>query len=105
MYKDKCTMRHTINLKIINICKSFANDENASTAIEYALIAGLVSTAIIGSTNLLGESISDTFEKSAVHISGSTDAGQRPPTNSAPVNAPPSNFVPFNAPPSNSGTN
>lgn len=92
-------MRHTINLKIINICKSFASDENASTAIEYGLIAGLVSTAIIGSTNFLGENISDTFEKSAEHISGSTDAG-----GTDAGQGPSSNFVPFNGPPSNSGT-
>lgn len=87
--------RQTRNSKIINICKSFVSDESGVTAIEYGLLAGLVSTAIIGSTTLLGEGVSDTFEKSADHVSGGAAASQEPPAG----------FLPFNAPPSNSLAN
>lgn len=83
--------RPIMNLKIANICKSFVNDESGTTAIEYGLLAGLVSTAIIGSTTLLGEGVSDTFEKSADHVSGGTAAGQGASPNFSPFNAPPSN--------------
>lgn len=83
--------RPTMNLKIINICKSFYHDESGVSAIEYGLLAGLVSTAIIGSTTLLGEGVSDTFEKSADHVAGGKAAGQGAPPGFAPFNAPPSN--------------
>lgn len=85
--------RHTRNSKIINICKSFVSDESGATAIEYGLLAGLVSTAIIGSTTLLGENVSDTFEKSADHVSGGAAASQGPPSGYSPFNAPPSNSL------------
>lgn len=39
----------------------FWKDEEGATAIEYALIAGLIAVAIIGALTLLGNKIGDTF--------------------------------------------
>ncbi|NLN66614.1 MAG: Flp family type IVb pilin [Alcaligenaceae bacterium] len=39
----------------------FWKDEEGATAIEYALIAGLIAVAIIGALSLLGNSIEDLF--------------------------------------------
>lgn len=75
--------------KLITTCKSFVRDESGVSAIEYGLLAGLVSTAIIGGTTLMGDGVSDTFEKSAEHVSGGTGAAQGAPASSIPFNAPP----------------
>ena len=42
--------------------KIFCGDESGATAIEYGLIAALVSIAAIGAMTSLGESVSNTFE-------------------------------------------
>ena len=39
----------------------FLKDESGATAIEYGLIAALISVAIIGGAGALGNGISDTF--------------------------------------------
>lgn len=41
--------------------KSFLKDESGATAIEYGLIAGLVSVAAIGALQLMGTSLVDIF--------------------------------------------
>ena len=41
--------------------KRFLRDDSGTTAIEYVLIASLVSIAIIGGASLLGVSINDTL--------------------------------------------
>lgn len=41
---------------------SFFKREDGATAIEYAIIAGLIAVAIIVTAGLLGEGISDMFE-------------------------------------------
>ncbi len=41
----------------------FANDESGATAIEYGLIAALVSVAIIGALTTLGGKLTTTFGK------------------------------------------
>lgn len=38
------------------------NDEDAATAIEYALIAALIAVVIIGSVSLLGTQVSSVFD-------------------------------------------
>jgi pilus assembly protein Flp/PilA len=43
----------------------FANDESGATAIEYGLIAALISVAIIAAATTLGTNISNTFDKVA----------------------------------------
>lgn len=56
------------NLIIATYCKTqaalsnFAKREDGATAIEYALIAGLIAVVIIGATTALGGSIKTTFE-------------------------------------------
>lgn len=41
----------------------FWKDEEGATAIEYALIAGLIAVAIIGALTLLGTEIGDLFDR------------------------------------------
>lgn len=45
--------------------KKFLCDENGATAIEYALIASLVSLAIIGGATTTGTAISDLLQEAA----------------------------------------
>lgn len=42
--------------------KQFWNDEEGATAVEYALIIGLIAIAIIGALEILGGQISSSFE-------------------------------------------
>ncbi len=43
--------------------KTFFKDESGATAIEYGLIAALISVAAIGAMDLLGEGLETTFGK------------------------------------------
>ncbi len=43
------------------LVKSFLQDESGATAIEYGLIAGLVSVAAIGALTLMGGSLNTMF--------------------------------------------
>ena len=47
----------------MNMIARFAKDESGATAIEYGLIAALVSIAIIAALNLLAASLNTTFLK------------------------------------------
>lgn len=51
-----------------HLVRRFTADETAATAIEYALIASLVSVAIIGSLIALNGSMTDLFEYIRAHI-------------------------------------
>ncbi len=53
----------------IDILKKIRKDESGATAIEYGLIAALVSVAAIGALTAMGESLNETFEEVA-HILG-----------------------------------
>lgn len=44
-----------------NLFTRFLKDESGATAIEYGLIAALISVAIIGAATTLGTNISSTF--------------------------------------------
>lgn len=46
---------------LTNKLKNFLKDESGATAIEYGLIAGLVSVAAIGALQLMGTSLVDIF--------------------------------------------
>ncbi|PVB59369.1 Flp family type IVb pilin [Labrenzia sp. 011] len=46
-----------------NLLKRFANDESGATAIEYGLIAGLLSIVIIGAVATMGTSLTGLFER------------------------------------------
>ena len=45
------------------ILHSFAKDESGATAIEYGLIAALVSVAAIGALSAMGDSLVDIFNR------------------------------------------
>lgn len=50
----------------------FVKDESGATAIEYGLIAGLISIAIIGGVALIGPQLSDTFDAIAAALTPAT---------------------------------
>jgi pilus assembly protein Flp/PilA len=52
----------------LNMIKSLIRDESGATAIEYALIAGLVSIAIIAALTLLGTNLSNLFNTVATTV-------------------------------------
>ena len=45
------------------------HDESGATAIEYGLIAALISVVIIGAVTLVGTNLSSTFQKIATKLS------------------------------------
>ena len=51
-----------------NLFARFVSDESGATAIEYGLIASLISIAIIGAAKNLGSNISNTFSTVAASI-------------------------------------
>ena len=51
-----------------NLISRFVKDESGATAIEYGLIAALVSVAVIGAAKTLGTNISNTFDKVAKNM-------------------------------------
>jgi len=54
--------------------KSFSRDESGATAIEYGLIAALVSMAAIASMRGLGESLSNLFTSVSGEIAGAVNS-------------------------------
>ena len=50
----------------------FIRDEDGATAIEYGLIAALVSVAAIGALTAMGDSLSTMFETVSSALSGAT---------------------------------
>ncbi|KXF79036.1 hypothetical protein ATN84_04650 [Paramesorhizobium deserti] len=56
-----------------NLFVRFAKDESGATAIEYGLIAALISVAVIGGATVLGNNIDAKFGKIATTIGGGTD--------------------------------
>ena len=48
----------------------FVQDESGATAIEYGLIAALISVAIIGAVTLLGGSLTTAFGKVTTALNG-----------------------------------
>lgn len=45
----------------MNLLKVFAADESGATAIEYSLIAGLISIVIVGALGMIGETLQGGF--------------------------------------------
>lgn len=60
----------------MNIFARFAQDESGATAIEYGLIAALISVGIILAATALGDSLANLFNGIAGTLAGNT------PTNS-----------------------
>ena len=54
----------------MNMIARFAKDESGATAIEYGLIAALVSIAIIAALNALAISLNGTFSKVSAALNG-----------------------------------
>ena len=59
----------------MNIFARFAKDESGATAIEYGLIAALISVAIITAVSLLGNNLSDLFGGIAGRLDVTVPAG------------------------------
>ncbi len=53
---------------MIKKIRSFARDESGATAIEYGLIAALVSVAGITALNAMGDSLEEMFETVATEL-------------------------------------
>jgi pilus assembly protein Flp/PilA len=53
--------------------RQFLQDDSAATAIEYGLIASLISVAIIAAVSLLGDSLDESFTETASKVSGSVN--------------------------------
>ena len=49
----------------------FLSDERGATAIEYGLIAALISITIIAALGVLGDSLNETFTATSTALSGS----------------------------------
>lgn len=59
----------------MNIFARFAQDESGATAIEYGLIAALISVVIIGAVSALGGSLTGVFDKIDTELTKSMNAG------------------------------
>ncbi|HEX9770799.1 MAG TPA: Flp family type IVb pilin [Kiloniellales bacterium] len=57
---------------MLKVIRAFANDESGATAIEYGLIAALVSVAAIGALTAMGNSLSTMFTTVSSALSGAT---------------------------------
>jgi pilus assembly protein Flp/PilA len=53
----------------MNLLKRFAKDTSGATAIEYGMIAGLISVVIIGTITTLGTSLQAKFNTIASQLS------------------------------------
>ena len=60
---------------MIKLIKNFRQDESGATAIEYGLIAALVSVAAIGALGSLGDSLGTMFESVSGKLSGAVASG------------------------------
>ena len=58
-----------------NIFKSFAKDESGATAIEYGLIAALLSVAIIAAITTVSGELDKTYTKVGTSLSGANGGG------------------------------
>ena len=56
--------------KMINVIRKLIKDESGATAIEYGLIAALVSVAAIGALTAMGESLNTMFLSVSGALSG-----------------------------------
>jgi len=56
----------------MNSLKSFIEDDRGADLIEYALLAGLISLAAVGTLTIMGTSITGLFTKISDKLSGIT---------------------------------
>lgn len=57
-----------LSLKLYCMAKAFVADKEGATAIEYAVIAGLIAVAIVAAAKILGTDISAVFTKVSTEI-------------------------------------
>ena len=62
-----------------SIIKSFVHDESGATAIEYGLIAALVSVAAVGALTTVGTELSNMFNKVSSDLKNAVSGGGTPP--------------------------
>ena len=60
---------------MLKVIRTFANDESGATAIEYGLIAALVSVAAIGALTALGGSLNTMFQTVSSAVATATSGG------------------------------
>ena len=60
---------------MFKVFQSFAKDESGATAIEYGLIAALVSVAAIGALTALGGSLNTMFQTVSSAVASATSGG------------------------------
>lgn len=58
----------------MNVLFKYLNDEDGATAIEYGLIAGLVSVVIITAVTLTGDNLTGTFDAIATALDTTEEA-------------------------------
>ena len=58
----------------MNIFARFAQDESGATAIEYGLIAALISVGIIAAVSTLGGTLNDVFTRINTDLTGNMPA-------------------------------
>jgi pilus assembly protein Flp/PilA len=59
---------------MLTIFKRLINDESGATAIEYGLIAALISVAAIGAFTSVGKSLTDSFNYISTQLAAATGA-------------------------------
>jgi pilus assembly protein Flp/PilA len=59
---------------MMKLLKRLRKDESGATAIEYGLIAALLSVAIIGGATMIGEELDSTFNSIGGSLQGAGDA-------------------------------
>jgi pilus assembly protein Flp/PilA len=64
--------RNVAVARVQNKLTRFSREESGATAVEYALIVGLIAVAIIVAVTLLGTNISILFNRAACVVKGGT---------------------------------
>ena len=60
---------------MLKVIRTFTKDESGATAIEYGLIAALVSVAAIGALTAMGDSLSTMFDMVSTALSIAVSGG------------------------------
>lgn len=68
-------LRVAIAYKTLALRLRDMNDERGATAVEYALMVGLIAAVIVGAVTLLGDNISGLFGETADQVDGAGAGG------------------------------
>ena len=72
LFTKALAARNVAISKMTDKISAFSKNENGATAVEYALIVGLIAVAIIVAVSLLGSNISVLFNRAACVVKGGT---------------------------------